>query len=97
MYKTKNYALRLAEVMASEYDDHLERWEALKAARSDQFHALHHTQSQAIVEALKAWAELETSFSELYSPSFDDICRANTAMANLRFHFNLDEVELKDD
>ena len=94
MSKNKTPALRLAEVMASEYDDHLSKWEALKAARSDQFHALHHTQCQAILEALRAWSELETSFSELYSPSFDDICRANTAMANLRFHFNLDEVEL---
>ena len=93
MTKIKSPAYKLNEAMTGDYDDHLDRWEALKAARSDQFKALHHTQSQAILEALRAWSELETSFRELYSPSFDDICKANSAMAGLRFHFNIDEGE----
>ena len=92
MSKTKTPAFKLNEAMTGDYD-HLDRWEALKAARSDQFKALHYTQSDAILEALRAWSELETSFCELYSPSFEDICKANSAMAGLRFHFNIDGDE----
>ena len=88
MAKAKTPSQKLAQALEAEYKTHDEEWKALRAARLEQFNALHETQRKAILDALNAWHALRQSYYELCSPTFDEICKAEEALMNLCFHFN---------
>ena len=89
----KNLKENLDLAIASEYEDHGAKYEAIKAARRALFEDMHESQKEAIKAICEASKTLLQCYHEMYHPSFDDVVKFDSAFWQLLSAFEV----VKDD
>jgi len=72
------------------------QWEITTEQAEATWKAMTPEQRDSILRLAKAWVEIRTSYSELCSPSFSDICEMDNAFFALKRHLMSKTVESKD-
>lgn len=86
---SKNLKQNLDLAIASEYDDHTTKYEAIKAARRALFDDMHESQKEAIKAICDASKAILQCYHEMYHPSFDDIVKFDSAFWQLLSAFEV--------
>lgn len=85
----KNLKENLDLAIASDYEDHALKYEAIKDARRALFNDMHESQQEAIKAICEASKALLQCYHEMYHPSFDDIVKFDGAFWQLLSAFEV--------
>lgn len=80
---SKNLKQNLDLALTSEYEDHVAKFHAVKAAKRALFDDMHESQKEAIKNICEAGKAVLECYTGLYHPSFDDIVKLDKAFWEL--------------